>query len=349
MSLRSPRSLVAALATLLILPVATLGIWTLSTANARAGGQGAFLGVHLTEETELDEGGARVTMVVPDSAADRSGIEVGDVIVEFDGASVHGPMGLSERIGERDAGDRVNLTVIRDGRERTLDAELGERTNALRLMGLPGGLEHLACDEDDTHCSFSFSCEGDDCAEVHWQMARTGGKPLLGVQLVEMTGELRRHMGSEADEGVLVSLVIEESAAEAGGVEVGDVIVAVDGHRIGDVDDLRRALSTLAGKRFDVDVVRDGRARTLGVTLPDAEALDHSMMRMPRALEDDVMKTVRQALDQARIDLGRVRFDQRDVMKQVHRALDEARRSQRKALRAADEAIGQSLEWDNSI
>jgi len=357
MTFRSRPSVRAVLAALLALPVAALGIWSLATGSVQAGGDddnqhvysfvqralggdGAFLGVHLTEETDLDEGGARVTLVVPDSAADEAGIEVGDVIVEFDGKSVRGPMGLGDRIGDREAGDRVDITVIRDGRERTLDAELGERTNSsFKMMGLDS-LKHLNCDDEDTNCNFNFNCEGDDCDGFEWRVAPFGNKPLLGVQLVEMTRELRGHMGADSSEGVLVSRVIEDSAAEAGGIEVGDVIVAIDGDRIEDVDDIRRALSGLAGESFDVDVIRDGRATAIDVTLPEAEEFDHSMLRLPEGFDEDVMKSVREALNQAEISLN---------SKELRRVLKQADESQRNARESAAEAIRKSFESRNAI
>jgi predicted metalloprotease with PDZ domain len=357
MTLRSRPPFLAALAAVLALPVAALGIWSLATGTTQAGGDddsqhvysmihravggdGADLGVHLTEETDLDEGGARVTLVVPDSAADEAGIEVGDVIVEFDGKSVQGPMGLSDHIGDRDAGDRVDVTVLRDGRERTLDAELGERTNsAFKVMGLDS-LKHLNCDDEDTNCDFNFNCEGDDCDGFEWRVASFGNKPLLGVQLVEMTRELRGHMGADSSEGVLVSRVIEDSAAEEGGIEVGDVIVAIDGDRIEDVDGIRRSLSGLAGESFDVDVIRDGRTTTIDVTLPEAEEFDHSMMRLPEGFEQDVMKTVREALSQAELSID---------SKELRRALGQAEKAQHKAGKSATEAIRKSIENRNSI
>ena len=58
-------------------------------------GEGAFLGVSLEEETELDSGGARVTHVVDDSPAEKAGIEEGDVIVSFDGETIRGPVALT--------------------------------------------------------------------------------------------------------------------------------------------------------------------------------------------------------------------------------------------------------------
>ncbi|NIS30982.1 MAG: PDZ domain-containing protein, partial [Actinobacteria bacterium] len=50
------------------------------------------------EETDLDEGGARVTHVMDDSPADRAGLRRGDVIIGFNGKTIRGPAGLTKQI-----------------------------------------------------------------------------------------------------------------------------------------------------------------------------------------------------------------------------------------------------------
>lgn len=55
----------------------------------------------------------------------------------------------------------------------------------------------------------------------------------LGVALVDITPELRRHFGVPDEEtGVLVSRVLDGSPAEAAGIRVGDVLVSVDGEPV---------------------------------------------------------------------------------------------------------------------
>ena len=96
-------------------------------------------------------------------------------------------------------------------------------------------------------------------------------RPLLGVQLVEATGELREFLGGNAEEGVLVSKVLSGSPAMDAGILVGDLIVGVSGESVADVDDLRDALDGRRGDTFDVDVIRDHRELSLAVTIPEPE------------------------------------------------------------------------------
>ena len=93
-----------------------------------AEGGGAYLGVRLTEETDHPEGGARITHVVDETPAAEAGLEAGDVVVEFDGETIRGPLALTRRIHERAPGDRVPLRVLRDGREQNVEVELGKRS-----------------------------------------------------------------------------------------------------------------------------------------------------------------------------------------------------------------------------
>jgi S1-C subfamily serine protease len=98
----------------------------------------AFLGVSSSDladlpddvksnfQVEVDEG-AFITEVVPDSAADDAGLEVGDVIIAIDGNDVTESSEVRDQIIDKDPGDDVKITFIREGEEQTVTATLGER------------------------------------------------------------------------------------------------------------------------------------------------------------------------------------------------------------------------------
>jgi membrane-associated protease RseP (regulator of RpoE activity) len=249
------------------------------------GDDSAYLGVNIEEEIDHPEGGARITHVVDRSPADEAGLRVDDVVVEFDGHVVRGPAALTRRIHEREPGDRVTLKIIRDDSERTLDVELGRRSDIWKPLELGEhslvlpegswklGLEGLELEDLGERIREGLAplrhCEEGDCVQL-WGLG-WGDRPRLGVQLVEATPELRRHLGGTDDEGVLVSKVLSGTPAERAGIRVGDLIVSVGGETIEDVQDLRRALAGRAGETFTVEVIRDERRRTIEVTLPEAE------------------------------------------------------------------------------
>ena len=247
----------------------------------------AFLGVTTEEETEHDEGGARITSVVDGSAADDAGLKEGDIVVGFAGEKIRGPVGLTKKIRKREPGDAVQITVLRDGKRRTLDLELGERSKQWGALA-PHVLERLENLEIPDFefdmenlgerleglkgirglAPFAEDCEGDDCS---FNFEFFTGRPRLGVQLTETTVELREHLGGSKNAGVLVSKVIEDSAAEDAGIQVGDLIVEVGRTEVSDSNDLRRELAERVGETFDIEVIRDGRPVSLSVTLEEED------------------------------------------------------------------------------
>ena len=85
----------------------------------------AFLGVQV--ESTDDDSGVHIQKVVEGSAAERAGLQKGDLIVSFNGQSVEDPVGLTQAIRGLEPGDSANVEILRDGQSRTLSADLGER------------------------------------------------------------------------------------------------------------------------------------------------------------------------------------------------------------------------------
>ncbi|MFJ6794549.1 S1C family serine protease [Streptomyces sp. NPDC091268] len=72
-----------------------------------------------------DEGEGGKPAVTPDGPGAAAGIKAGDVITKVDGQRVHGGDELIIKIRAHRPGDPLRLTVLRDGRERTLELVLG--------------------------------------------------------------------------------------------------------------------------------------------------------------------------------------------------------------------------------
>lgn len=260
-----------------------------------------FLGVHLEEGADT---GTVITKVVEETGAERAGLREGDIIVAVDGEELDGSWSLTKEILKKEPGDIIDLEIIRDGSRESVTAELGEREGLSRifvgefdskefdqqmaqleerLADLDidlGGLEgHLA----DIHVNIDEDLELEleklhehledlDIPELHHKViAIRTNRPILGVTLVEPTSELREHLGGPEDAGVLVSKVISGMPAEDAGVEVGDLIVAIDGEDVEDAGDLVSGLKGKHGERVELDIVRDGRSLTLDASLPERE------------------------------------------------------------------------------
>jgi len=95
-----------------------------------------YLGVETADLSPQDaerfglpvDSGAIVATVVPGSAADEAGISTEDIIVALDGTEIRSSGDLFGALRDYRPGDTVELTVVRDGEEQTLDATLDERS-----------------------------------------------------------------------------------------------------------------------------------------------------------------------------------------------------------------------------
>ena len=90
----------------------------------------------------------------------------------------------------------------------------------------------------------------------------------LGVYLQKLTSDLREGLGIDVEKGVLVSAVEDDGPAGKAGIEDGDVIVKFAGKSVASPDDLRdRVRDTKPGTEVAVELVRDGKTRSVDVTV----------------------------------------------------------------------------------
>jgi len=102
----------------------------------------------------------------------------------------------------------------------------------------------------------------------------------LGVQLQDMTPELREFLRAPREHGVLVVRVNAGSPAEKAGLRVGDVITSVDGDAIHETRTLVHAvLGAEKDAKLALEVVRDGKTRTLEAALEGEPAFAGDPMR----------------------------------------------------------------------
>jgi S1-C subfamily serine protease len=165
--------------------------------------------------------GIVVTDLYPNGPAARAGVREGDVITAVDGAEVHDQNGLNFRVGSRDPGDAVQVTLLRDGRSQTLNA---------RAQRLPG-----EADLDNA------------------RLIRTGA--LSGASVLALNPALADSLGGDPfASGVIIGRVERGSFAQATGFQPGDVLVSVNDRPIGSVE---QAGGVTRGSR--VVIQRQGR------------------------------------------------------------------------------------------
>ena len=90
----------------------------------------------------------------------------------------------------------------------------------------------------------------------------------LGVMIQKVTPELAQSFRIQQPTGALVADVVEGSPAAKGGLQRGDVITSFDGTVIHEMHELPRIVAnTAVGKQVKVDILRQGKATTLTVTI----------------------------------------------------------------------------------
>lgn len=176
-----------------------------------------WLGVGIQELTpELAAGlkvpttsGVLVAQVYPDSPAEKAGIKRGDVIVAYDGKQVEHTYDLTRLVGTTEPGKSVNVKVIRDGREKTLQVVIGERPEEEELASLPGG----------------------------------GGGANLGLRVSEISPKDAKRLGLKPGQGVLVEDVDPDGPAAQTGIRPGDVIVEVNRVPVGSPEEFAKEIA----------------------------------------------------------------------------------------------------------
>lgn len=91
----------------------------------------AALGVKVTEQDD----GVYIAGFSSNSNAESAGLKIGDKITKIDGTEYSTYNDIVTYIGTKNVGDTVEVTVERDGEEKTISVELGERSSQNTLPG----------------------------------------------------------------------------------------------------------------------------------------------------------------------------------------------------------------------
>jgi S1-C subfamily serine protease len=237
---------------------------------------GSTLNLELAEAMDLESGqrGVLVSEVVSDSPADEAGLrgsdrtteiegqEVrigGDVIIAIDGEEVLEFEDLIVYLSRYTrVGQTVELTVLRDGAEKTLELTLRARPS-------------------------------DEAPAPPLREAEEVSGGWLGIQGMDVTPAVAEAAGVDNDQaGVLIGEIVSNSpadeaglrgsykSAEADGQQIkvgGDIIIALDGEAVMGMADLKGLLDgTEPGQEVTLEVLRDGEEIEVVVTLGERPA-----------------------------------------------------------------------------
>ena len=210
-----------------------------ATGKVSRGSLGVSVGAVTSEMAQgfglPDSRGALVNEVVAGSAAEKAGLEAGDVIRAVNGVAVNEASELPPRIGSLPPGSQVTLEILREGRSRSVRATLAELDeDAQRPARKAGGQAAPATPE-------------------------RGSVALLGLEVVDLTEAQRRQAGLEAGQGVRIAQV-SGSAARQAGLAPGMVILQVGRNKVGSVAELNRQLAGFGKDDVVMLLVRAGGA-----------------------------------------------------------------------------------------
>lgn len=245
--------------------------------SLRAMERGSYLGVTIREVTEEDverldlgeERGALVAEVPEEGPAAEAGLQADDVILSWNGSRIESAAQLRRVVGETPAGRTVDVGYARDGDQRSVSVELGDRPSPMAHW-LPGREVNA---EARARLEESLGRARGQLRELRFddggfRMFARGGR--LGVGIQSLGDQLAEYFGA-SDGGVLVTSVREESAAAEAGLRAGDVIVRAGDEPVEDPGDLMREISRAEPGDFELRILRDGDERTMRVALPERE------------------------------------------------------------------------------
>lgn len=94
----------------------------------------------------------------------------------------------------------------------------------------------------------------------------------VGAQGVQLPDALARALDNGQEQGLLIVSVESGGPADAAGLMLGDVILAIDGEAVGQVEQLQERLTgDRVGKSVPVRIARGGEPREIGVTIGERQ------------------------------------------------------------------------------
>ena len=172
-----------------------------------------------------DRNGAIISQVMKDSPAEDAGVKEQDVIIEVNGKLVNDSSNLKNLISSGRPNDKTKLTIIRDGREKSLTVTLGLR---------PG--------EKELTETYQYGEKRFD---------------LLGLKVE--TYESEEGAFANTKEGVRVIEIKPSSPADDGNIQRGDIIIEIGKNNISDKNDYDSKMAEyLEGDTIMLRVIRGG-------------------------------------------------------------------------------------------
>jgi serine protease Do len=194
-----------------------------------------------------DVNGALVTTVDPDSPAGKAGFKEGDFVTEFNGQKVKDMRQLRLVVSQTAPGRKVTVKLLRDGKEKTLTATLGEMPKeglARNGQMQPG------------------------------ERGQSKTDALDGVEVTDLDARARREADIPGNiRGALVANVDQDSNAAEAGLRAGDVIIEINRQPVRNADEAVALSEKVKGDSILLRIWRggEGRGATLFLTVDNTK------------------------------------------------------------------------------
>ena len=206
---------------------------------------------------------------------DSDHLEVGDWVLAFGN-----PFGLSHTMtaGIVSAKGRSGIGLTDYENFIQTDAAINPGNSGGPLVNLDGeavGMNTAIFSRSGGYMGIGFAIPINMAKTIYLQLAEHGTvtRGRIGVYIQDLTRELAESFDIDQRQGILVSQVMEGSAAEKGGLRQGDVILKLNGNPVDNVAAFRNQIAlTRPGTTIEIEVLREGRLRQHRIVVDTMEA-----------------------------------------------------------------------------
>ena len=275
--------------------------------------------------------------------ADSDKLRVGDFAV-----AIGNPFGLSHTVtsGIVSALGRSGLNI--EGYEDFIqtDAAINQGNSGGALVNLNGeliGINTAILGASGGNVGIGFAIPSTMMKNLVDQIIEHGEvrRGSLGISGRPLDAGLAKAQQLDVKQGAYVMQVMDDTAASKAGIKAGDVIISVDGTEISGFHELRSKIATLGeGKKVKLGIYRDGKVKTVNVTLDGASAItaagEETHPAFQGATLENTQKSDGKGVEvtgvQARSPAARVGLEEGDVIMQVNRQRVETIRDMNKII-----------------
>jgi Do/DeqQ family serine protease len=201
-------------------------------------------------------------------------LRVGDFVL-----AIGNPFGLEHTVTSGIVSAKGRRGINRDGYEDFIqtDASINPGNSGGALINLNGelvGINTAIYSQSGGNIGIGFAIPVNIAKLIMTQILEFGGvkRGLLGVSIRDFSAETAEALGmdTEEDHGAFIEEISPESAAEKAGLQVGDVIIKVDGEKISDAGELRTSIGLKrSGAKIKLQIIREGKTKNISATLQD--------------------------------------------------------------------------------